>query len=151
MVFFATLFVACSTASPDDSSGGDSASDTANDTGLFEQPAAGHLSCAPDDAVVREFLVGTEVCDGPPLPPFARITPMATTFAVGDHFSIADGTLLAGWQTAPDAGSPAQTAELDVLRVDAGVEFTWTMVAEGTEHSGKAYAELCEGDEPQCG
>jgi hypothetical protein len=148
MVLALSFVLACT---PSADTAGDTAADTASDSAGEGQPAVGHKACGPDDGVVQEFLVGTDVCDGPPAPPFARLTPLASTYAAGDTFSIKDANLLASWQTGTDQGVPAQTAEVTVTAVGDGVEFTWTLVAEDQEHSGRAAAELCAGDEPQCG
>jgi len=152
MFVFTLSFVACATSTVVDTALTDTsdASET-GDTAMLDRPAAGHKACGPTDAVVQDFLVGTDVCDGPPAGEFARLSPFALTFTAGDHFSIADGTMMAWWQTTPEDGASATTAELDVTAVGTTVDFTWGLVVDGVEHQGVAHATICTGDDPQCG
>ncbi len=114
--------------------------------------ATANPACGPTDGPARAYIVGTDTCGASPPAPFPRLTALKTTFAAGDHFSVADQTLMAWWHTSEDDFDVPTAATLDVTAVDGDtVTFDWAVEVGGETHAGSATAPFCIEETVVCG
>lgn len=115
------------------------------DTQVTVSAATSEPACGPTDGAATEFHIDTDTCEVTSTAPRATLMVNTRDFAVGDDFSMVDGSLSAWWggeQPQPTA------ATLQILGIDGeALSFSWSI----DDQSGQADALYCPRPDLICG